>query len=169
MNTILRFGEMKAEQFVQGVNNNWIIYSPLPYAKQHSSGIDDSVVISGLNTKEIVDADLDVAIDLQYDYTYSISTDNKLKISFSKSKHSDKTSAMEALKCVAVTYALGNLKPNGEYYKVVARNSHGEEVHRTTPMTLDKVDKVISTFDDTRDISASGFLSYHVVRDFIVE
>ncbi|PIH59679.1 hypothetical protein [Paenibacillus sp. LK1] len=169
MNTILRFGEMKAEQFIQGVNNNWIVYSPLPYAKQHSSGIDDLVIINGLNTKEIVDADLDVTIDSQYDYVYSISTDNKLKLSFDKSKHTDKSSVVEALKCVAITYALGNLKPNGNYYKVIVRNSLGEEIHRTTPMTLDKVDKVISTFDDTRDVGTSGFLSYQIVHDYIVE
>ncbi|WP_095206112.1 hypothetical protein [Paenibacillus sp. O199] len=169
MNTILRFGEMKAEQFVQGVNNNWIIFSPLLYAKQHSSGIDNMVIINNLVTKEIVDADLDVTIDSPYDYVYSISTDNRLKLSFSKSKHTDKTSALDALKCVTIIYTLGKLKPNGEYYRVVARNSLGEEVHRTTPLTLDKVDKVISTFDDTRDVGTSGFLSYQIVRDYIVE
>lgn len=169
MNTIVRFGELKAEQFVTGNTNSWVIFSPLPYAKQHSSGLDGDIVINGLKTVEIIDADLDVAIDPQYDYAYSIGTDNRIKVSFEKSKHAEKNSVFEALKCIALAYDQGNLKPNANYYKVVVRNGRGEEVHRTTPMALDKVDKVISTFDETRDIASSGFLKYEVVRDFIVE
>ncbi|MBE7896262.1 hypothetical protein G7L40_19820 [Paenibacillus polymyxa] len=168
MQAIIRFGELKLEQFIQGATNNWLIFSPLPYSMQHSSGIDNSVIISATPTIEIIDADLDVAINPQYKYAYSIATDNKLKLAFSKETHADKGSALEALKCIALTYELGNLQPNGNYYKVKVRNSLGEEIHRTTPLTLDQVDKVVATFDDTRDMNTSGFLEYVLTRDFIV-
>ncbi|WP_029518066.1 hypothetical protein [Paenibacillus polymyxa] len=168
MQAIKRFGELKLEQFMQGVNNNWLIFSPLPHSKQHSSGLDDSIIISATPTVEIIDADLDVKIDPQYVYTYSIATDNKLKIAFDKSTHLDKGSALDTLKYISITYELGNLVPNGNYYRVVVRNSLGEEVHRTNPLLLDQVDKVISTLDDTRDVSTSGYVRYEIERDYIV-
>ncbi|WP_405169300.1 hypothetical protein [Paenibacillus sp. FSL H3-0286] len=165
---IVRFGELKVDSFVQGVVNNWLIYSPLPYAKQHSSGLDGDVVISATPTTEIIDADLDVAIDSQYAYAYSIATDNKLKVAFDKTKHPDKGSALEALKCISITYELGHLTPNGGLYIAIFRNSLGEEIHRTTPMPLSQCTTVISTFNDTRQIDTGGYLKCEVVPDFVV-
>lgn len=169
MQAIIRIGELKAEQFVKGNTNNWITFSPMPFSKQHSSGIDNSIVISSTPTVEIIDADLDVAIDPQYKYAYSISTDNRLKIVFDKNTYLDMSSAFEGLKCLVVTYELGELTPNANYYKVTVRNSKGEEIHRTNPLSLDQIDKVISTFDDTRELSSSGFLKYELFRDYIVK
>lgn len=168
MQAIIRFGELSVEQFVGGTVNNHLVFSPLPYSKQHSSGLDNSISFNLINAVEIIDADLDVAITTPNEYAYSIGTDNKIKIAFDKTKHLDKTSAIEALKLVAITYDLGNLKPNANLYKVVVRNSLGEEIHKTNPLTLDVIDKVVSTFDDTREIASSGFLRYELVRDFIV-
>ncbi|MEJ3719127.1 hypothetical protein WGM54_13990 [Paenibacillus polymyxa] len=168
MQAIKRFGELKLEQFVQGVNNNWLIFSPLPFGRQHSSGIDGDIIISATPTIEIIDADLDVVIDPQYTYAYSVATDNKFKLAFSKTSYKDKSSAMEALECLSIKYELENLVPNGNYYRVVVRNSLGEEVHRTNPLLLDQVDKVISTLDDTRDVSMSGYVRYEIERDYIV-
>lgn len=165
---IVRFGELKVESFTQGTNNNWITYSELPFSKQHSSGLDGDIVIGATPTIEIIDADLDVAIDSQFAYAYSIATDNKLKIAFSKTKHPDKGSALEALKCTSITYELGHLTPNGGLYIAVFRNSLGEEIHRTTPMSLAQVTTVISTFNDTRQIDTGGYLRCEVVPDFVV-
>ncbi|MDP9675177.1 hypothetical protein J2W97_001160 [Paenibacillus jamilae] len=168
MQAILRFGELKPEQFVQGVYNNWLIFPPLPFGKQHSSGLDGDIVISATPTIEIIDADLDVAIDPQYAYAYSIATDNKFKLAFSKTTHKDKSSAMEALECISIKYELGNLQANGNYYRMVIRNSLGEEIHRTNPETLERTIQIASTFDDSRDTVAGGFLKYELVRDYQV-
>ncbi|MBE7897190.1 hypothetical protein G7L40_00500 [Paenibacillus polymyxa] len=168
METIIKLAELKLEQFVQGTNNNWLIFSTLPESKQHSSGIDGDVILNALKAVEIIDADLDVVIDAAYDYSYSISTDNKLKLAFAKSKHADKGSALDSLKCVTITYELGDLKRNGDYYRVIARDNLGAELHRTNPLTLDQIDKVISTFDSTRDVSTSGYVKYEIKPDFIV-
>ncbi|MNK45797.1 hypothetical protein D3C87_645680 [compost metagenome] len=168
MQAIIRFGELSVEQFVTGTVNNYLVFSPLPYSKQHSSGLDNSVTFSSIKAIEIIDADLDVAIPSSYDYSFSIGTDNKIKISFDKAKYADKVNALQALKCVAITYDLGTLTPNANFYKVVVRNSLGEEIHKTNPLTLDAIDNVVTTFDDTRELTSSGFLRYELVRDFIV-
>lgn len=168
MQRIIRLGELKLEQFVQGNVNNWLIFSPLPYSKQHSSGIDGDIVIGTAPSLEVIDADLDVDIPTQYTYAYSIATDNKLKIAASKDVFTDKTTALDLLKCLSVVYELGNLTPNGSYYRVIIINSLGEEIHRTTPLTLDQIEQVIKTFADTRDIQSSGFVEYKIVQDFIV-
>lgn len=117
---------------------------------------------------EIIDADLDVAIDPHFAYVYSIATDNKLKIAFNKTKHSDKSSALEALKCISITYELGHLTPYGGMYIAIFRNSLGEEIHRTTPMPLASCTTVISTFNDTRQIDTGGYLKCEVIPDFVV-
>ncbi|MCM3256995.1 hypothetical protein M3664_04270 [Paenibacillus lautus] len=166
---IIRFGELKVEKFDIGLVNSWITFSPLPYSRQHSSGLDGDIVISATPTIEIIDADLDVAIPSQYAYAYSIATDNKLKIAFDKALHPDKGSALDALKCISVTYELGDLTVNGNNYILVVRNSLGEEIHRTVPQTLDQAKVVMSTFDDTRSVDAGGFLKYELVRDYIVK
>ncbi|ASA22753.1 hypothetical protein [Paenibacillus donghaensis] len=165
---IVRFGELKVESFVQGIINNWLIYSSLPYSKQHSSGLDGDVLIGATPTVEIIDADLDVTINPSYTYAYSIATDNKLKIAFDKVKHPDKGSALEALKCISITYDLGHLTPNGGLYISIFRNSLGEEIHRTTPMSLAQCTTVISTFNDTRQVDTGGYLKCEVVPDFVV-
>ncbi|PIH59165.1 MULTISPECIES: hypothetical protein [unclassified Paenibacillus] len=165
--SIVRFGELKPENYTEGLNNAWITFSALPYSRQHSSGIDGDIVISATPTVEIVEVDLDVAINSQYEFAYSIGTDNKLKMAFDKTKYS-KASAIETLKCISITYELGHLEANGGLYVAIARNSLGEEVHRTVPQTLDQLKNVISTFDDTRSVDVSGFLSYQIVRDYRV-
>lgn len=168
MQRIIRLGELKVEQFVQGTVNNWIVFSPLPYSKQHSSGIDGDIVIGTTPTLEVIDADLDVTIPAGYTYSYSIATDNKLKIAADKAVFTDKSTSFDLLKCLSIVYELGNLTPNGNYYRVIIINSLGEEVHRTTPLTIDQIEQVIKTFAETRDIQASGFVEYKIVQDFIV-
>lgn len=165
---IVRFGELKVDSFVQGMVNNWIVYDVLPYSRQHSSGLDGDIVIGSTPTVEIIDADLDVTIDPQFGYAYSIATDNKLKIVFDKTKHTTKGAALEALKCISITYELGHLTPNGGLYIAIFRNSLGEEIHRTTPMSLAQVTTVISTFNDTRQVDTGGYLKCEVVPDFVV-
>lgn len=164
---IVRFGELKVENFIEGITNNWLIYSPLPYSRQHSSGIDGDIVISATPTIEIIDVDLDVPINPQYAFAYSVATDNKLKMAFDKTKF-DKARAIEALKCVSIIYELGHLETVGNNYVMIVRNSLGEEIHRTVPQTLDQAKTVISTFDDTRSVDVSGFLRYEMVRDYKV-
>lgn len=165
---IVRLGELRVENFVEGINNNWIIYSPLPKSKMHSSGIDGDIVLSVTPTIEVVEADLDIEIPEGYLYSYSIGPDNKLKIAFDKDSYPDKASAISALKCVSVTYDQGHLQPNGNNYIAIARNSLGEEVHRTTPMALTALMNVITTLDDTRATDYGGNLIFHVERDYIV-
>ena len=162
---IVRFGELKVENYVEGNTNNWLIFSPLPYSRQHSSGIDGDIIISATPTIEIIDVDLDVPINPQVAFAYSVATDNKIKMAFDKTKF-DKAGAIEALKCVSIIYELGHLEVNGNNYVMIARNSLGEEIHRTVPQTLDQLKTVISTFDDTRSVDVSGFLSYQLVRDY---
>lgn len=166
---IVRFGELKLEKYEKGNVNHWLVFSPLPYAKQHSSGLDGDITISATPTVEIIDADLDVAIDPQYAYAYSIATDNKLKVAYTKDAHANMGAALDALKCISIVYDLGDLSVNGNFYNVVVRNSLGEEIHRTTPMTLDQAKTMISTFDDTRQIDYDGFLKYELKRDYTVK
>ncbi|RXZ78196.1 hypothetical protein EBB07_29515 [Paenibacillaceae bacterium] len=166
---IIRFGELKIEKFVEGINNYWLIYGALPNSRQHSSGIDGDISISATPTKEIIDADLDVAIDPGVKYVYSVATDNKIKIAFDKNTHADKGSAAEALRCISITYELGELVANGNLYIMIIRNSLGEEVHRTTPVTLDQIKNIATTFDDTRETSVGGILTYGFERYYTVK
>lgn len=166
---IVRFGELKVEKFVEGQVNNFLVFSPLPYSRQHSSGIDGDIVISATPTIEIIDADLDVAIDAQFEYAYSIGTDNKLKVAFDKTKHVNKGSAVDALKCVSVVYELGTLSVDSNEYKLTVRNSLGEEIHKTVPQPLMQLQNVISTFDDTRQVDEIGPLSYVLSRNYTVK
>jgi len=165
---IKRLGELRFDSFVEGINNNWLVYKALPNAKMHSSGVDGSVFLSTVSSIEIVDADLDVPIE-GYDYAYSVANDNKLKIAFSKDKHSTKAEAIDALKCISVTYDIGNLMQNGNLYVLTVKNSRGEEIHRTTPSTLENIRVTISTFNDTRAIDYDGgYLEYSISPDYIV-
>ncbi|MFL1672454.1 hypothetical protein [Paenibacillus dendritiformis] len=166
---IIRFGELKIEKYVEGNVNNWLVYSPLPYSKQHSSGIDGDIIISATPTVEVIDADLDVPIDPQYAFAYSIATDNKIKIAFSKDKYPNSVSAAEALRCITIIYEMGKLTSNGNLYVLTIRNSLGEEIHRTMPITLDQIKTVSTTFDDTRETSVGGILKYEFVKDYVVE
>lgn len=165
---IKRLGELRVESFVEGVNNNWLVYGPLPYSKQHSSALDGDVIISATPSLEIVDSDLDVQIPADVVYAYSVGPDNKIKISFSKNLHADKVSAINALKCVSVTYDIGKLTPNGNLYVLTVKNSMGEEIHRTTPMTLAQIQTVTSTFNDTRATDYDGFLEFVILPDYII-
>lgn len=166
---IVRLGELKVEKFIEGVVNNYVVYSPLPLSKQHSSGLDGDIVISATPTIEIIDADLDVAIDLQYEYAYSIGTDNKLKVAFDKSKHVNKGSAVDALKCVSVIYEQGELMVTGNEYVLTVHNSRGEEIHRTVPQSPAQLLTIISTFDDTRQVDEVGPLDYKIRRNYTVK
>ena len=165
---IKRLGELRVESFVEGVNNNWLIYKSLPNAKMHSSAVDGTVFLSATPSVEVVDADLDIPLDENI-YAYSIGTDNKLKIAFSKDLYSSKSEAIEALKCVSVTYEQGKLVQNGHLYVLTVKNSMGEEIHRTTPDTLDNIKIVISTLNNTRATDYDGgSLTYSVEPDYIV-
>lgn len=165
---IKRLGELRVDSFVEGEYNNWLIYKPLPNSKSHSSGLDKTVFLSATPSIEIVDADLDVPI-VDTIYAYSIGTDNKLKIAFSKELYSSKSEAIEGLKCVSVTYEQGKLVQNGHLYILTVRNSLGEEIHRTTPDTLENISIVISTFNNTRATDyEGGSLSYNIDPDYIV-
>ncbi|WP_440110354.1 hypothetical protein [Paenibacillus sp. QZ-Y1] len=164
---IVRFGELKVENYFEGINNGWIVFSPLPNSRQHSSGIDNDIVISATPTVEIIDVDLDVPIDPKYAFAYSIGTDNKMKMAFDKTKF-NKVTAIDVLKCISVIYELGHLEVCGNNYLLIARNSLGEEIHRTVPQTLDQLKNVISTFDDTRSVDIIGPLKYELVRDYKV-
>lgn len=169
MNTaIKRLGELRVENYVEGVNNNWVIYKSLPNSKMHSSAIDGDVFLSATPSLEIVDADLDVVIPTGYNYAYSVGTDNKVKISFNKNLFVDKTSAINSLKCVSVTYEIGTLTTNGNLYILTVKNSMGEEIHRTTPMSLTQIQTVTSTFNDTRATDYDGFLEFVTTPDYIV-
>ncbi|OME55388.1 hypothetical protein BSK59_12980 [Paenibacillus odorifer] len=165
---IKRLGELRVHDYVEGNINNWLVFKPLPNSKMHSSAIDGDVVISATPSVEIVDADLDVAIPAGNLFAYSVATDNRIKIAFSKGVYPDKASAIDALKCVSVTYDIGNLIPNANLYILTVKNSMGEEIHRTTPFTLDKIQTVISTFNDTRATDYDGFLEYVIFPDYIV-
>lgn len=169
MNTaIKRLGELRVENYVEGINNNWVIFKALPNSKMHSSAVDGDVIISATPSQEIVDADLDVAIPSGYIYTYSVGTDNKVKIAFDKNLYADKASAINALKCVSITYEIGTLTPNGNLYILTVKNSMGEEIHRTTPMSLLQIQTVTSTFNDTRATDYDGFLEFVISPDYII-
>lgn len=165
---IKRLGELRVDGYIEGTNNNWVIYKPLPYSKMYSSGIDGDVFLSATPSIEIVDADLDVAIPSGYTYQYSLAIDNRLKVAFDKNLYSSKSEAVNALKCVSVTYTLGTLIPNGHNYILTVKNSIGEEIHRTTPMTLTQLQNVISTFNDTRATDYDGYLEYVVSPDYLL-
>jgi hypothetical protein len=165
---IIRLSELACESFVTtGTNNNYLVFSPLPYSKQNSSGIDGFVQFNGINAQEIVDADLDVTLT-GVDYAFSIGVDNKIKLAFSKSLHATKADALNALKNVEVIYQLGNLKLDGANYTLIARDSTGEEIHRTTPVTLEQATQIISTLDMSRDFNTDGFIRYELTHNFIV-
>lgn len=166
--TIIRLSDLICESFVTtGTNNHYLVFSPLPYSKQNSSGIDGTVEFIGIQASEIVEADLDVAFT-ETDYVFSIGVDNKIKLAFNKTKFTTKADALTALKNVEVSYELGNLKLDNANYTLIARNSMYEEVHRTTPVTLEKAIQIISTFDMSRDFNSDGFLRYELVHNFIV-
>ncbi len=166
---IIRFGEMKVENFVEGNINNYIVFSPLPYGKQHSSGLDGDIIISATPTKEIIDADLDVQFDSDLKFVYSIATDNKFKLVYNKNKYNNKFEALEDIKCISVIYELGNLQAvSGNLYYIIVRNSLGEEIQRTTPLTLSQCNTFIDQLESTRDINFGGFLKYETKRVYVV-
>lgn len=167
--SIIRFGEMKVENVIEGNINNYIVFSPLPYGKQHSSGLDNDITISSTPTIEIIDADLDVTIDNKYAFAYSISTDNKFKLVYDKTKYTNKAQVLEDIKCLSVTYELGNLEPvSGNTYYVITRNSLGEEIQRSIALTLQQCLNTIEQFEMTRDITYGGFLKHEVKRAYNV-
>lgn len=165
---IARLGELRIDGFIEGTVNNWVIFSPLLNSKMHSSGVDGNVFLSATPSVEIVDADLDVPIPDGTLYSYSVGTDNRIKVAFDKKRFLDKASAIAALNCVSVTYQIGNLSANGNLFILIVRNSLGEEIHRTTPLPLQQIHTVMSTFDDTRATDYGGFLKFEIIKDYIV-
>ncbi|GMX64389.1 hypothetical protein Elgi_36580 [Paenibacillus elgii] len=163
---IVKISELGVESFITGTNNNYLVFKVIPYAKQSSSGTDNIYSFNGITASEIIEADLDVALTGN-NYAFSVGTDNKIKLAFAKTLHSTKAAAIEALKNVEVTYVQGNLKPDGSNYTLIARNSLGEEVHRTTPATLDKIVTIISTLVDTRDVDVDGTIEFRVLKNYI--
>lgn len=165
---IIKISDLSVESFVTtGTNNNYLIFSPLPYSKQNSSGIDGFIQISNIAANEIVDADIDVALTGS-NYAFSIGTDNKIKLAFNKTLHATKAAALTALKNEEITYELGNLKLDAANYTLIARDSVGQEIHRTTPVTLEQATNVISTLDMSRDFNTDGFIRYELTHNFIV-
>lgn len=166
---IKRLGELRVESFVEGTTNNWLVYKPLPNSKMHTSVVDyDVEFIASTPSIQIAEADLDIPIPEGFAYAFSVGTDNKLKVAFSKSLHTDKTSAINALKCASITYQEGNLTPNGNLFVLTVKNSLGEEIHRTTPITLDQIKTVISTFNDTRATEYDGSIEFVITPDYLV-
>lgn len=165
---IVRIGELRFEAYSEGMVNNFLTFSELPNSKQHSSGIDNDIVISATPTRQIVDADLDVEFDSNLKFVYSVSTDNKLRVAFKKEMISGKAEALESLQCVSVIYELGQLISNGNLYYVVTRNSQGEEMQRTTPLPLNNCMTLIEQFDSTRDVIFGGFLKHEVMKSYTV-
>lgn len=154
---ITKISELVVENYVtSGLNNNYLIFREIPFAKQSSSAIDNIYTFYGIDAVEIVEADLDVEITDE-SYAFCVGTDNKIKLAFPKSRFNSKREAMKALKNVEIKYQLGNLKRDGTNYTLVIRNSTGEEVHRTTPVTLEQAIQIISTLDSTKDVQAEGF------------
>ena len=165
----IKIFEMNVENFVtSGINNNYLVFRPIPYAKQSSSAIDDIYKFHGIDAREIVEADLDVEIT-DDSYAFSVGTDNKIKLAFPKSRHATKTEALEALKNVEITYVLGNLKRVDSNYTLIIRDSGGCEVHRTTPVTLEQAIQIISTLDSTKDVQAEGFNTSILIPIYINE
>lgn len=165
---IIRFGELKVEQFTQGIHNNYVVFSPLPFSKAHSSGIDDNVVITATPNIEIVDADLDVEIDDQYSFAYSISTDNRMKVAYDKEKYASQADFLDKVKNINIVYELGQLTTIGNNYILITRNSLGEEIQRSKPMSPDQILNTILTFDTTRSVAYGGFLKHEIMLDYIV-
>lgn len=163
---IAKISELGVESFITATNNSYLVFKVIPYAKQSSSGIDNIYSFNGVAAKEIIDADLDVALTGN-NYAFSVGTDNKIKLAFAKTLHVSKAAALEALKNVDITYLQGNLKPDGSNYTLIVRNSLGEEVHRTTPVSLDQITKIISTFVDTRDVDVDGTVVFKVLKNYI--
>ncbi|MCR8641542.1 hypothetical protein NV379_02630 [Paenibacillus sp. N1-5-1-14] len=162
-----KMNELSVENFVtSGTNNNFLVFHPIPYAKQSSSAIDDVYTINGITTIEIVEADLDVALTGS-NYAFSVGTDNKIKLAFSKALHTTKASALAALKSIEIQYLIGNLTLDGANYTLIARDSSGVEFHRTTPVTLEKATQIISTLDMSRDTKREGFVVYELTHNFI--
>lgn len=93
--------------------------------------------------------------------------DNKIKLAFSKTLYATKALALTALKGVEIQYLLGNLTLDGANYTLIGRNSSGVELHRTTPVTLEKSIQIVSTLDMSRDIQRDGFVVYELVHNFI--
>ena len=154
---VIKIADLSVENFVtSGINNNYIVFKPIPYAKQSSSALDDIYSLSGITAKEIVEADLDVEIT-DNSYSFSVGTDNMIKLAFPKTRHANKNEALEALKNVEITYLLGNLKRDNANYTLVIKDSSGKEVHRTTPVTLEQASQIISTLDSTKDVQSEGF------------
>lgn len=164
---IKRLGELKVDGYVEGINNNWLIYKPLPNSRMHSSGIDGDVILSATPTKEVVDVDLDLSLD-GYLYAFSIGNDNRLKVAYSKDTYASKAEAIDAMKCISVIYEEGNLTPNGNLFILTVRNSMGVEIYRSTPQTLTNIVTVMSTFNDTSATDFSGSLEYVTTPDYIV-
>lgn len=72
---ITKVSDLSVENFVtSGSNNNYIVFHPIPYAKQSSSAIDDIYTFTGISANEIVEADLDVALTGS-NYAFSVGTD----------------------------------------------------------------------------------------------
>lgn len=164
----IRLTDLSVDAFVTtGANNNYLIFKALPYSKQNSSGIDGYVQFDGIAASEIVEADLDVALTGS-NYAFAVGTENKIKLAFSKNAHATKSDAISALKNVQVSYELGNLKLDADNYTLIARDSTGEEVHATTPVTLEQAMNIIKTLDMSRDTNSDGFLRYELVHNFIV-
>ncbi|GAA4880616.1 hypothetical protein GCM10023310_71050 [Paenibacillus vulneris] len=163
---IVKVSELGVDSFISGTNNNYLVFKKIPYAKQSSSGIDNVYSFNGITATEIIDADLDVTLTGS-DYAFSVGTDNQIKLAFAKTLHPTKASALDALKNADVTYVQGNLKSDGSNFTLIVRNSLGEEVHRTTPVTLDQITKIISTFVDTRDVEADGTVEFKVLKNYI--
>ncbi|ATF13689.1 hypothetical protein A616_17375 [Brevibacillus brevis X23] len=164
----IRLTNLSVEAFVTtGTNNNYLVFKPLPYSKQNSSGIDGHIQFDGITATEIVEADLDVVLT-GTSYAFAIGTDNKIKLAFAKATHATKADATAALKNVLVTYELGNLKLDADNYTLIARDSTDEEVHATTPVTLEQAMNIIKTLDMSRDTNSDGFLRYELVHNFIV-
>lgn len=153
----IKIGELSLANYItSGVNNNYLVFRPIPYAKQSSSAIDDIYTFEGIEAIEIVEADLDVEI-VDESFTFAVGTDNQIKLAFPKGRFANKTEALESLKEVNVQYLLGNLKRDGSNYTLIIRDSSGCEVHRTTPVTLEQAAQIISTLDSTKDVQSEGF------------
>lgn len=153
----IKIGEMSLANYItSGVNNNILVFRPIPYAKHSSSAIDDIYSFEGIDAVEIVDADLDVEIT-DNSFTFSVGTDNQIKLAFPKDRFNSKSEALEFLEEVKVVYLLGNLTREGSSYTLIIRDSSGCEVHRTTPVTLEQASQIISTLDSTKDVQSEGF------------
>lgn len=166
---IKRLGELRLEEFKEGLVNNWLVYKPLPNSKMHTSAIDNDVeLIASTPSIQIADADIDIPIPEGYVYSYSVGTDNKLKVAFSKDLYSNKASALNALQCASIMYEEGTLSPNANLFVLIVKNSMGTEIHRTTPLGLDQIKVVITTFNETRATEYDGSIEFVISPDYFV-